>query len=218
MQFARALVGALVGGIIGATIWGVIAYHTGYEIGWIAWGVGVLCGIGAVAGSGGRTGDGTGILAAVVALAAIAGGKLAAWEVSYSDAEQMFETTEFDDDILMSLIADDVAQQYMEEGIEIDWPVGMTYEDAWLEEDYPADLWDDAMARWESSSPADQQIIREAYRNKFEEDREAVRAAMREIFTETRNENFLSGFDALWILFAVMSAFGIGRGGVGGGD
>jgi hypothetical protein len=43
-----ALVGGLVAGAIGAGIWAVIAYFTGFELGWIAWGVGLLVGVGVI--------------------------------------------------------------------------------------------------------------------------------------------------------------------------
>ena len=39
-----ALAGGVVAGSIGALIWAAIAYFTGYEVGWVAWGVGGLVG------------------------------------------------------------------------------------------------------------------------------------------------------------------------------
>lgn len=51
-----AAVGGLVGAAIGGFIWGVIAINTGYEIGWIAWGVGLLAGFGVVLFAGGQRG------------------------------------------------------------------------------------------------------------------------------------------------------------------
>jgi hypothetical protein len=34
-----------------------------------------------------------------------------------------------------------------------------------------------------------------------------------QLWADAGSENFLSGFDAIWMLLAVGSAFGIGRGG-----
>jgi len=67
------IVGAIVAGIIGALIWGAISFFTGYEIGYVAWGIGFLVGMGVVVTGGGS--PMAGIMSAVVALVAILGGK-----------------------------------------------------------------------------------------------------------------------------------------------
>ena len=46
----RALAGGVAGGVIGVVLWAAVTYFTGYEIGWVAWFVGVLTGAG-VSGS-----------------------------------------------------------------------------------------------------------------------------------------------------------------------
>jgi len=51
-----AIVGGGLAAAAGGIIWGLIAVTTGYEIGWIAWGVGLLAGTGVVMFAGGRKG------------------------------------------------------------------------------------------------------------------------------------------------------------------
>ena len=46
MKFAKWGLGGLVGGAIGAAIWAGIVYAIHVEIGWLAWGVGALVGLG----------------------------------------------------------------------------------------------------------------------------------------------------------------------------
>ena len=46
MNMGRGIIGGALGGLIGAVIWAGISYFTGYEIGWIAWGVGGMVGLG----------------------------------------------------------------------------------------------------------------------------------------------------------------------------
>ena len=41
-----ALLGGLIAAVIGGAVWGGIIIWTGYEIGYVAWGVGLLCGLG----------------------------------------------------------------------------------------------------------------------------------------------------------------------------
>lgn len=65
--------GAIIAGVIGALVWGGISFATGYEIGYVAWGIGFLVGFGVVLTGGGS--PMAGIMSAVVALLAILGGK-----------------------------------------------------------------------------------------------------------------------------------------------
>jgi hypothetical protein len=73
------LLGALVGGavaaVLGGAAWGLIANATGYEIGYVAWGLGVLSGLGVVLAAGGRKGPALQLLAVLSSLAAIFIGK-----------------------------------------------------------------------------------------------------------------------------------------------
>jgi len=65
-SFLTGCILSAVGAAIGAAVWYGVAVATEYEIGWIAWGLGVLAGIGMVWGSG-EENDLTGIMAAVIA-------------------------------------------------------------------------------------------------------------------------------------------------------
>lgn len=73
---ANAILGAVLGAIVGAIAWAGIAAVTGYEIGWIAWGVGGLVGLGAFLMEG--RGAASGIMCAVLAVLAILAGKFMA--------------------------------------------------------------------------------------------------------------------------------------------
>jgi hypothetical protein len=68
-----ALFGGAIGALVGAVVWALIAYATGYEIAYIAIGVGIAVGYGAAA-LGGQSGL-NGILAAGLAFMAILTGK-----------------------------------------------------------------------------------------------------------------------------------------------
>ncbi|HRQ72738.1 MAG TPA: hypothetical protein PLU35_06895, partial [Phycisphaerales bacterium] len=51
MNIINGLVGAIIGALVGAGIWGLVSYQSGYEVGWIAWGVGALTGLGMLLGA-----------------------------------------------------------------------------------------------------------------------------------------------------------------------
>lgn len=66
--------------VAGAVAWGAISHLSGYEIGWLAWGIGLLIGASAVL-AGGR-GQSIAVMAGVLALLSIAGGRLAGIELA----------------------------------------------------------------------------------------------------------------------------------------
>lgn len=80
---AKSVGAAAIAGVVGAVVWGTIAIYTGYEIGWIAWGIGFL--VGAAANMFGGEGNGMGAACIVIVLLSIAGGKLIAIEGAIQD-------------------------------------------------------------------------------------------------------------------------------------
>ena len=70
----KAFMGAVGAALLGAAIWGGIAYLTGYEVGYVAWGIGFIVGFGAKAlGAKGHT---AGVICAGLALLSIFTGKM----------------------------------------------------------------------------------------------------------------------------------------------
>lgn len=74
-----AVLGGLLGAIVGGAVWAAIVVGTGYEVGYIAVGVGFLCGWGVVFLSGGKRGPALQVIAVVCSLLGILIGKYAAF-------------------------------------------------------------------------------------------------------------------------------------------
>jgi len=83
----KAVIAGCVAALIGGLVWGGISKATGYEIGWIAIGIGFLCGI-AVRSIGKGEGPQFQITAAATALGGIAVGKIFAIML-YAQAENI---------------------------------------------------------------------------------------------------------------------------------
>jgi phosphate/sulfate permease len=64
-----------IAGLLGAAIWASISYFFNYEIGWIAWGIGAMVGGGVVMGGG--KGNGAALIACLITVLSICGGKIA---------------------------------------------------------------------------------------------------------------------------------------------
>ena len=71
------IVGGTLGGSVGAGIWAAVGYFSGFEVGWIAWGVGGLTGlgVGAVASANGEADSASGFTASVIAILSVLAGK-----------------------------------------------------------------------------------------------------------------------------------------------
>ena len=153
MKALGAILGGTIGGVIGAVLWAVVVYYTGYEIIWIALGIGALVGAGVQLGSGRSGGISHGGTAAIIALAAILGGKWAAVRIQVSAYMN-------DEDAPLSAIADIVVTEREEAGTPVQMPP-QEYADS-LRETYPRDVWIEAVRRWEALDTQQQETLRRA--------------------------------------------------------
>ncbi len=163
-------VGAVIGGAIGAAIWAAIAYFTGYESGWIAWGVGVLVGMGASISPTESVGGGaiTGAMAAIVAMAAITGGKYAASHFAVQDALGAFSQSEpftlrdIDDQWFNTNFADTYCNELIDAGETIEWDNPELFvKAAYWPDDYPRDIQIDVSTKWNGMTRAEQRKTRQ---------------------------------------------------------
>ena len=155
MRVLMAMFGGAVACVIGAAIWTAVTYYTHYEISWIAWGVGVLAGIGVFAGSGRRGDVALGVLAVLFALAGILLGKFG---VVYVSLQEFISS----DELHISNIADEVMYERNRNGE--NWPPisDFAFETAeTLEQVYPRQIWAEAEQRWATMSDAERQDVRE---------------------------------------------------------
>ena len=220
MNLIGGATGAVIGGAIGAAIWAGIAVGTGYEIGWIAWGVGILAGLGAFLGAKRQGSPAVGGIAVLVAIVALLGGKYATVQLlidkELGNEQQIIaeEIRRLDDpEVLMSYVADEVVQEYIQADRPVNWPAGVDPDFAYAAGDYPADVWTDAEARWSALSDTE----RAAYRADLEESiRVNITAGLPLYRADIAKQGFLNSFspmDAIFFLLAIVTAFKLGAGG-----
>ncbi|MBX3451356.1 MAG: hypothetical protein KF777_17445 [Planctomycetaceae bacterium] len=213
MGLVRCLVCGLLGGAIGAAIWVAVGYLTQYEIGWIAWGVGFLVGVGVLFGAnlGGGEDDSSlqGVLAAVLAIGCVVGAKYLLFQIVVEGARQELVQTmsnqgDLTDEEMIAGLADDIAMEMIESGKTVQWPPGMTLDQASVEADYPKDVWRKATAQWNDLKPDDRQ-----------ERKDLRRAAITSLIQALPMGSFsdmFSPWDLLWLGLAATTAFKIGGG------
>ena len=208
MGMVKWILGGLVGGGIGALIWVVVGYASGYEIGWIAWGVGFLAGAGVRAAAGETNGYGPGIAAASVAIGSVLVAKyLVVFFLVQNAMAEVSQPEPTSNSAVISSIADEIAEEHEEAGQKVTWPA-LTQENAPTEAFYPKEIWEEASTRWNEMTPEQQQDKRETYEREMAEFIDNLNS---EIRGSTFRESF-SPWDLLWFGLATFTAFKLGSG------
>ena len=204
------IIGGLVGGTIGAAIWAGVGYATNHEVGWIAWGIGFLTGMGVRFMAKDAEGTGPGIVAAVIALLAVAGGK---YLTVHFAIEKGFSTISsangsVKDETMIAEIAPAVVKERQDAKTPLQWPQGSNPEAASEEKDFPKEVWAEAKTRWEAKPPAEQSAAKLETQRQHEEFVQMIKAQIR----DSAFKASFGPFDLLWAFLALGTAYKIGSG------
>tara|TARA_R110002096_G_scaffold173781_4_gene348316 strand:- start:2283 stop:3380 length:1098 start_codon:yes stop_codon:yes gene_type:complete len=220
------IIGAVIGGAIGAAAWAAVAHFTGYEIGFLATGVGAICGIGAVIGAGGDGNAWSGTVAVVVAIVSIITGKTIVNSI-YVDqlqsikiaVEEGMESKHTLDDFTESdaifEIASDIAWELEEDGQTIDWPnPEIDLYEALDLSDFPQSIVDQTNKKWNSMDDEERIEYRQTQIEEFNQASLAFNDFLDdEMEASSDLMSNLSLFDALWAFLALGAAWQFGNGG-----
>lgn len=212
MSIFSGIIGGCIGGAIGAAIWAGVSAGTGYEIGWIAWGVGGLVGFGVARGC--KTGSPlAGTVAVVLTIGAILVGKYVAvdlamkQEVGSEDQviQQAVDRLQ-NDEFVVTYLCDDIVAERESAGQPVNWPPGVNPQEASQSSDYPADIWAEGAAQWDALSDQEKADLRNRLAAFV---RQNVQAAYAEISGSAFRESF-GMMDALFFVLAVGTAYKLG--------
>ena len=197
----------LLGAAAGVMVWTVAGELLQMELGWMAWVVGLLAGLGVrYAAREFTDGPAPGVVAVIIALAAI---PVAKYHVA---APQMVaEAQEFwdgfaivTDDSMIGTVADEIVLEYQAQAKPVEWPdEEMTWEDAFWPEDYPPEVWEQAAQRWANLTTREQERRRRDHEAK-------VLAVLETKMQPVRAAAFRSSFgawDLIWFCLASITAF-----------
>lgn len=204
-----------IAGVVGAVVWALIGYHLNLEIGWAAWGIGALVGFGMAIGAQKKADAVTGVIAACIALASIAGGKYIVATMVAGDAADgfaaevsLYRPTE--NEVRVS-IADEVVGEYEEAGKPVRWPEGMTLDEATEEADYPRDIWREMEKRWSTLSQEDRDAKLADMLADYDSSVAQARTMIESDGALAVFQENLNLFDLLWAALAVGTAFTLGQ-------
>ena len=189
----RTIITGLVAAVLGGAVWALIVLVTGYEVGYVAWGVGLLVGY-AMARSTGTRSKGLGTVAAGLAVVGLLVGKYLIIEVSLGSGL----VSEVQDDPQLMMQA---AVYELQETSSLPDPVQQEL-NAIAEDDTLSDaLWEEMVAagqlHLESLDDAERAALAAGY----------VTAITGGLTAGDRWSASFSGFDLLWIFLAVSTAW-----------
>jgi hypothetical protein len=203
MNFSRWALGGVVGGLIGAAVWAAVGYCFEVEVGWIAWLVGILVGLGVRIAAGPDAGTAAGWTAAAIALVSLVAGKYAAVELQVSRVAWA-DTFQVTPESPIAQIAAEIMEERQARGEVFPQPDPEAMKDfESLEQLFPPDIWQEARRRWERLGPEDQRQKLAQIEAEASQARDAFKGFV-------RREGFFASFspyDFLWALLAVASAF-----------
>lgn len=213
MSFFKWLAAGLVGAAIGGVAWVLIGYFANYEVGWIAWGIGLLAGMGVrVAAGDSAHGAAPGIAAVAAAATGVAASKyIVVWLlVNQMAGQAAVNTPDFQsEELAIQRTADEIIEtDYLAAGKQVPWPGGMNQENADSEAEYPPAIWAKAKEKWAALPEAEKQAKRDEWKQQYEEITGAFAEAMRSAAFE---ESF-TPWDLLWFGLAMFTAFRVGSG------
>ena len=205
----KGIIAGIIAGVAGAALWAVIAAFTGYEIGWIAWGIGAAVGAGVAWGSDGSTV--TGVLAVVIAIGAIIGGKYVSVEMMLAKEvnaanEEIARQVEGDENYPISWLAQGVVYKLTEAGQTVEWPDEVNPEEATEEADFPPTVWSIAQEAWANMSDDE----KADFKNEIQT--QAV-ANVQDYASSVKKDGFIASFsamDGIFFLLAIATAYKVG--------
>lgn len=204
----KGVIAGIIAGIVGAALWAIIAAITGFEIGWIAWGIGAAVGAGVAWGSDGSTV--TGVLAVVIAILAIIGGKYISVEMRLAKEvgtanEEIARQLE-DEKYPISWLAHGVVYKLTEAGQTVEWPAGVNPEEAANPEDYPPGVWAVAEKAWAAMSDEEKAEFKTEIQTQ-------ANANVKDYASSLKKDGFIESFsamDGIFFLLAIATAYKVG--------
>jgi hypothetical protein len=208
MDLPRALIGSLIGAIVGIVIWIVLAFAIGMDLTIFVIALGAAVGFAVRVATKGVQDLGYGIVAALVALAAIVVGN---YVVTYAVTERLVgvvanKLVPPTDDVMIAQEAHTLASQRVRVGAPLTWPEGKSMSSAKVTADYPAEIAQQATKLWESKTDKDR--LKEVARvQDFDTQTGIVRSQRQNAFSDT-----FGLLNLLWTLLALGGAFFLGFG------
>lgn len=221
MLLLRGAIWGVLGGLVGAALYALAEHRVGPEVAPAGVAVGLVVGL--LARSVARPGVALAVVAALLACAGLAGGKLGAIYLEKANPVDMSEPFKATPELLISQIANDVKVEFAAAGRRVTPAARPDAVDAKLTEQYSPEVWAEAKKRWEAL-PEDERAERLAAYERDVNERHAIfreselEIAKARAWKDTQEEfrRRLVPLDGLWfgltaLVAGVVAAVSLGK-------
>lgn len=198
-----AMAAGAVAAVVCGLVWGGIAVLTGYEFGYLAWGVGVLTGVVMTLVAPEKT-TSLGMAAAGFAVLGIVIGKLLLFQWGF--VGEVIEKMAAEDTFIEALVTSDLIESEQVDPEYVTW-----YQESDEDEKVPQKL-REAEKEFKAKLRKEISTLSKADRENMIEESGIIEAILDNYPLSERLNDTLSPLDALWALLAVVSAFKIASG------
>ena len=161
MALMRGLLYSVVGGAIGACVWAAIIYLFSFQVVIASIFISVFVVIGFLKGAPDHRSALAGFAVSLIALVALLAGRYTGGYLKGLDhVVQIMPKGPVTDEELQLQLAIQIADEYAQAGMPVEWPAGESVELADSEADFPPKIWADMTARWRSLTPNEIELRR----------------------------------------------------------
>ena len=203
MNVGGVIVGTIAA-VFGAVVWAAIFYYGNMEIGYLAWGIGLLVGLGVSAGS--RSGGiGAAAIAIILTVLSILSGKYAAVHLAIDNIiNKTVAEIQFDDNSIMMDLAEKAVVDAEAAGETLEFRNGTNTDDAARLEDYPETILKQVIEEFASMTEQEKQKSKDSLEKSFHTN-------IAEAKTMLIQEGFMASFSPFGILFFILGIFTAGK-------
>jgi uncharacterized membrane protein (Fun14 family) len=205
------ILSGLMAGLLGGAVWAGVSHWTGYEVGYLAWGVGALVGFAVGSAAKQKAGVITALAACVFAVGGIAVGKYGGLWLDIDAVIRQTRDEPISDELLTTYIADQVIIDRQAQGQEVVWPEGVDALETDAQTDYPADVWAEAERQWAAMTASERATFRRTVT-------ETAAQELKDLPLASMIVSTISVHDILWLGLAIISAFRLGLGSLSAGQ
>ena len=195
------IIGGTIAAIIGAAAWAALAFFGGIEVAYLALGIGFIVGLGVSAGSK-SGGFGAAIVAVVLTVLSLVGGKYAAVALAVNEMDSQLPAFEMKDDGVKMRIANISIKDSGQDPATLNYRNGKDYTNAESLNDLPADIAMNAQKEFDLLTEDEVDGIKEEAEAEYHEFVSTLEAKI----TEKAFMDSFSPFDILFFLLAIITA------------
>lgn len=210
LAIAKMLLGGFAGGAVAVGLWMAVAYSIGIEVAYMSLAIGLSVGFGVDAAGGHAFGGLAGGIGAALTAVFVLVGKISVFALVLANMSAYLadDPPPVTNEALVGVVADEVAKEWEGAGVPMEWPEVQEDDfDAEIfvagERHFPANVWAEALIRWEATTPEQQEQLKADFLARYEDSGPEINP----IAAFFSMPFFFYIWDLIWLVFSMGLAY-----------